>query len=509
MQHTSQLTMPAGVKPTTNSSYGDILSMLMLRRMSKACLYWQLGACFIYFFSSLLFPKSHTVAVSLGVLAIFVSLIPVFFVWSNKCFTVLLSCLSALNIAPIWFLYLEAVVPGYDAYLYSLPVYRIEAFYWISVFQIFVNLSYLLLWKNASSVSIKAFSFLKTFKLSAQFYFWLTILAFIIPLTGFYFYYGSAEKLWIYLTAGRSEQGVEMIMQSVGKLGAFMNPLNWLFQLTPLFGSIAFVAAKNKLGFYSILSVICSILVVFVYFLGGSRGIMLFVAAPAFFFLFYYNWQHGLKFWVPAILSLFLVVGAMELQVRFRGDILKVLMDPEKAVKEYDVKSLTTFDPSKSHRDNNTYLLCLLIKGYPDKYKFEGFHSLYATLVNPIPRALWPGKPVMVGSQDLFYQPQWVLDGPLFMGTTSLTFSVVGEAYQAKGMLGLLIYATIYGLFALFFDGITFYTKDKQPLAAGILGVGVFLSFWGYRSLFALVSFLYPVMLLIVAISIVQGLRRL
>lgn len=508
MLYTNQLVMPSNLNPD-NTPSADLSGMLMLKKMAKACLYGQLAACFLYFFCSLLFPKSHTIAVTLGVVAIFISLIPLFFVWKNKCFTLLLSCLSALNIAPIWFLYLEAVLPGYDAYLYSLPVYRMEAFYWISVFQIFINLCYLLLWKNASRISIQSFSFLKTIRLSSTFYFWITILAFAIPLTGFYLYYGSTDKLWLYLTAGRSEKGVEMIMQSVGKLGAFMNPLNWLFQLTPLFGSIAFVSAKNKLGFYSIVSVLCSIAVVFVYFLGGSRGIMLFVAAPAFFFLFYYNWQHGLKFWIPAILSLFLVIGAMELQVRFRGDILSVLMNPEKAAKEHDLKSITTFDPSKSHRDNNTYLLSLLIKGYPDKYKFEGFNSLYVTLVNPIPRAIWPGKPVMVGSQDLFYQPQWVLDGPLVMGTTSLTFSVVGEAYQSGGILGLLIYACIYGLFALFFDGITFYTKDKQPLAAGILGLGVFLSFWGYRSLFALVAFLYPIILLLVTISIIQKLRRL
>jgi hypothetical protein len=249
---------------------------------------------------------------------------------------------------------------------------------------------------------------------------------------------------------------------------------------------------------------VLSLLVVFFFFLGGSRGTMMFVAAPLLFFFFYYNWHRGLKFWIPAILMLFMLIGVMEFQVRFRSNLLEVIANPEKAVRDSEVKSLTTFDPSKSHRDNNTYLLCLMIKGYPDKYAFDGLNGLMATLVNPIPRAIWPGKPILGGAKDMSQQMQFILDGPLHMGTTSLTYSVVGEAYLQYGLLALLIYAAIYSVFLLFFDGILLYTANKQPLAAGMLGVGVFLSFWGFRSFFALVSFMYPIVLLIITIKLAR-----
>src|SRR5690606_13922386 len=101
----------------------------------------------------------------------------------------------------------------------------------------------------------------------------------------------------------------------------------------------------------------------------------------------------------------------------------------EKMMKEKNLNSVTTFDPSESHRDNNTYLLCLIIEGHPHKYSYEGFNDFFASIVNPVPRVIWPGKPVRTGERDLAFQPQWILDGPLLMGTTSLTFSVVGEAY--------------------------------------------------------------------------------
>lgn len=494
--------------PVNRERSGGVLDLQELKKLSKSCLLAQFGASYIYFFSSLLFPGSHSLAVTCGVLAILISLTPVFYAWSRSRFQILFSCISVFNFAPIWFLYLEAVLPGYDAFVYTKPVYRMEAFFWVSVFMIFINFFYLVLWKHISRISIKSFSFLQDIRLKPSVYAWLTILAFAIPMLGYYFYYGSGEKLWIWLTAGRSEKGEELTAAAVGSIGAFTEPLKWVMQLTPMFGAIAFVSFKNKKHYLPVISLILSILVVFIFFLKGSRGTMMFVAAPLLFFLFYYNWHKGVKFWITAGLMLFMIIGIMEFQVRFRGNLLDVIANPEKAAREHDLQSVTTFDPSKSHRDNNTYLFCLMIKGYPDKYEFTGFNDLAATLVNPIPRAIWPGKPMLGGSQDLDHQAQFILDGPLIMGTTSLTFSVVGEAYMAKGFFGLMVYALIFSLFMLFFDGIAYYTADRGPLAAGMLGVGVFLSFWGFRSLFALISFLYPIVFLIVAIRMFRMFKK-
>lgn len=492
-----------------SAEIGDMKGLHILRQIARRCLYAQFFAAFVYFFLSLVFPQSENAAILCGILAITISLTPIFYAFTQSSLVYVFSCISVINLAPIWFLYLEAVLPGYDAFEHSDPVYRMEMFFWTAVFQVFVNVFYLLFWSRVNRFSVKTFSFLQTLKINHNLFGILTVLAVVIPIVGFYFYYNSVEKLWIHLTAGRSEEGVNLKLESVGKLGALLEPLTWLLQLTPLLGSIAFVSAPNKMRLLPILSVILTVVVIFLFFLGGTRGIMMAVAAPALFFLVYYNWHKGLKFWVPAMFGLVLLIGVMELQVRFRGNLLNVIINPEKAAREQNLQSVTTFDPSKSHRDNNTYLFCLMIKGYPDKYEFEGFNNMLAMLVNPIPRALWPNKPVLIGAKDLSQQPKWVTDGPLYMETTSLTWSVVGDGYQAKGILGLLVYGFIYGLFVVFFDGIVYYTKNKQPLAAGLLGMGVFLSFWGYRSLFALVTSIYPVLFMLLAISAIQFIKKI
>lgn len=93
------------------------------------------------------------------------------------------------------------------------------------------------------------------------------------------------------------------------------------------------------------------------------------------------------------------------------------------------------------------------------------------------------------------------------MGTTSLSFSVVGDAYKTAGLPGLLVYAIVYGLFLLFFDGIIYYARKKDPVSVGLLGMVLFLAFWGYRAFFALVSFLYPVLLLLIFLRLMKTFR--
>jgi hypothetical protein len=225
---------------------------------------------------------------------------------------------------------------------------------------------------------------------------------------------------------------------------------------------------------------------------------MMFVAAAPLFFLFYYNVHRGMKFWVPVSLLLILLIAVMEIQVRFRGNLLDVITDPAKAARLQELRSITTLDPTQSQRDNNMYLFCLMVKSYPDRYSYEGFNDFFAVLTNPIPRSLWPDKPVLNGAQDIDHQSSFVLSGPLTMGTTSLSYSIVGDAYKAGGLFGLITYALLYSAFLLYFDGILYYARKSNPLSIAILGMALFLVFWGYRALFALVSFVYPVILLLI-----------
>jgi len=483
--------------------------MLLLRRMAQFCAKLQLTSAFTSAILFTFFPNDQISVYISGYTALLVSLVPLVYCFVNKMIVLIFSCLVIFNVAPIWFLYLEAVLPGYDAHDNIQPEYIVLTILYVAIFQFSFNAYYALLWKPVSRRSIRFFKFLNFLNFGTGFYTKTALVAFILPLVAFYFYYGSGEVLWRALTAGRSGGGgTGLIMRSaVGDSSAFMLPLVWIWQLVPLLSSIALIRSARGNRFMPGLAFFFGLLVIFVFFLGGSRSAMVFVAAPVLFFFFYYNRNKGIKFWILAGFLMTFFIGVMEFQVRFRGNLLEVIADPAKAAAARGLSSATTFDLTESHRDNNMYLFCLMVKSYPDQYDFEGFNDFFATLLNPVPRALWPNKPLMAGAKDLSTQRSFILEGPLNIGTTSLTFSIVGNAYLASGLLGILIYSLIYTLFCLFFDGLLFFSLPEDPLTIGILAIGIFLAFWGYRDFFALVSFLYPLLLLIFVLKFIHFLK--
>jgi hypothetical protein len=509
IQHTATLNQPisqAGL--LMKEEKRNIGTLSLLKNLGATCAYLNLIAAVLFLSIYSFAEVSAGMATTCGILAIVISLFPVLYAYQKKKIALLFSGLSIVNIAPIWFLYLEAILPGYDAHDYIQPGYRVLAFFWVSIFQFFVNFIYVLLWDKGHVFSIRSFSFLKFIRLKPAFYIRATFFVFIIPLVFFYLFYGSTSVLWTAMTAGRLEGSSGLLIRdSIGSASSLMQPFTWMWQLTPIFGCIAFISSHKQYKFAATIALLLGFIVIFIFFLSGSRGTMIFVAAPALFFFFYYNWHRGFKFWLLASFLLIILIGIMEVQVRFRGNLLDVIANPAKAARLQGLKSATTFDPTQSQRDNNMYLFCLMVKSYPDKYAYEGFNDFFAVLANPIPRSLWPGKPVLSGAKDLSSQSSFILSGPLEMGTTSLSFSIVGDAYKTAGLAGLLIYALVYGLFLLYFDGIIYYVRKKDPLSVGILGMGLFLAFWGYRAFFALVSFLYPVLLLLLFLRLIKMFR--
>jgi hypothetical protein len=456
----------------------------------------------ILFFTSclLLFPDSNDTAVGAGYISLLTALSPFGYMLYRGRLPALFNGITGLNLAPIWFLYLESILPGYDAYEYIAPRFRLEAFCWISIFIFLVNLLYVLLKRPLSRSAIANFAFIGRLRSSPRVYFYLTLFTFLFPLVAFLAYYGSASVLWTAISGGRAGGGSAgglLIQSSVGDSSSLMLPINWLWQVTPFFATVTYMRATEKYKPMPLLALACGLAVVFAFFLSGSRGTMMYVAAPILFSFFYFNWDRGFQFWVVAGFLFMGLIGVMELQVRFRGNLLEVLADPEAAARKAGLESVTTVDVTESQRDNNMYLLCLILKGYPDKYDFDGFNDFVATLANPIPRAFWPGKPILTGALDIAYQPRWVLEGPLFMGTTSLSFSVVGEAYKTRGLLGLLIYAAVYALFLVYTDALAYYLREHRSLIVGLFGMSIFLAFWGFRSFFAFITFLYPFLIVV------------
>lgn len=482
--------------------YGNHNHFLKVRRIALICFVFQV--IFIALLILILAFKTNILnfdSTLLGYLLIFNSLVPVVYSLYRQNLRLIFTGISVFNIAPIWFLYLESVIPGYDGYIYILPYLKLESYFWCSLFLLSVNFFYYIIWQYCTIYFSKKLFFLVKVKFKKGNAIVLCLISFLLPLAAFAFYYGSFEMLWKAMSGGRSGGGAVgglLIQKSIGDKSSFMLPLNMLWQLTPFFGTIAFLLLKDKNFILGLICLFFGLFVVFVFFLSGSRGMMIFMLALSLFPIIYFNLNKGVSFWIPFLFFTFFLFGVMELQVRFRGNLLTVIADPQKAAKQYNMKSVTTFDPTETHRDNNFYTLSLVVKGHPTRYPHQGFDYLFAVLLNPIPRALWPGKPLLPGQKGLVTLLPALENGPLVFGTTSITLSIVGEAYLQGGACGIIIYALIYTLLLLFFDGLQIFTREGRPIVIGLLGNFLFLSFWAFRGFFALISFLYPLFLLLI-----------
>src|SRR5437868_11266006 len=225
----------------------NTLPLQLLKNIAMKCSYLNLTAVVLFLGISLFVEVTPDLAIVCGIIAILVSLCPIFYFLQRKKIALLFSGISVLNIAPVWFLYLESVLPGYDAFSYTQPGDRVLAFLWIAVFQLVVNFVYVLLWNKGHTFSIRSFSFLRFTRFKPIFYIRMTILIFTIPLIVFFLYYGSASLLWTAMTAGRSEGSSGLLIRdSVGTSGSLMLPFTWIWQLTPVFACIAYVTAAKR-----------------------------------------------------------------------------------------------------------------------------------------------------------------------------------------------------------------------------------------------------------------------
>ena len=155
-----------------------------------------------------------------------------------------------------------------------------EAFFWTFVFQFIVNILYYFFWPRVIATSLNVFSFLNTIKLKPSVYIKITFFVFFFPMIAFYYFYDSFDILWKAITAGRTggaSSGL-LIQEPIGNSSSLMLPLNSIWQLTPMFSVIAFISSRKKFTLANIISLLLGFIVIFSFFLGGSRGSMMLVA---------------------------------------------------------------------------------------------------------------------------------------------------------------------------------------------------------------------------------------
>jgi hypothetical protein len=138
--------------------------------------------------------------------------------------------------------------------------------------------------------------------------------------------------------------------------------------------------------------------------------------------------------------------------------------------------------------DDNFLRLAQAIEAVPESHPHTGFQWIWYLIVRPVPRILWPGKPMEGG----FSLPEYLgLEG------VSLSTSVIGEWYVGFGWPGVLFGGLLFGVLGrtwsrVLEDGVT-------VKSVGLYGFGVMILFVGMRSMIELILLCYPLIFWILA----------
>ncbi len=403
----------------------------------------------------------------------------------------LMSGHTVVLVAPLWFLYLEAIFPRGDAWL--LPAHHVvHALAYAAFFLAIFNLAYFFR-MPAGAVRFHERNF--RVQLPPNFFPIVGIIFTLLMLFVIWGYYGfnASRAVEAYL-GGRSTGSGGLIKRGgIGGWEVFLQPFAFMAPVVPTLAALSWVGfgreGKAALAL-RLLVTACAALLIFMMFLGGSRGNMaVFLAGPTAIWLLFGRRLSKALFLTVTSAVFFVLIGMWEYQMRHRSDLLKNVDSFQDIVED------TSFNPMETHRDNNLYLFTLNVMYMPNPYPFEGYFDFYLMVVNPIPRAIWSGKPkgIQESKQTFSVAKGPVTKGPIKVGTASLSSSIVSDGFKMHHYYGVALYAVIFGLMASVWDYVGQRRLFMSKLYFILNAAWLFWLLWSFRSSFAWISGMYSV----------------
>jgi hypothetical protein len=271
---------------------------------------------------------------------------------------------------------------------------------------------------------------------------------------------------------------------SRGRLGGWSSLLSELalFQLIipPLSGIIL-----NRVRTFGIAKLLIVLLIflatLFQGFAGGSRNI--YVAHFATFLLAYLltlSRNTLLNTMLPLFLSTVLVLFGSYHMLEFRTVGLRHYLENRIYQTEQVRDSLTV--------DYNLAPLGLLVEAFQENQDFLGSEIIVWSLIKPIPRALWPGKPDGLSVS---------IESAVGAGegyTVAATY--LGESYMMAGRAGVFIMSLFFGGLSAWWNRLA--TQRQSDYAMVVYALGFFVAVITMRSMFWLTTLALPIVALIV-----------
>jgi len=269
-----------------------------------------------------------------------------------------------------------------------------------------------------------------------------------------------------------------------GQLGgwdAFLDHLQYFGYLLP----ILTVVIGRRVGLRNVRTLICIALsIVMTLFLAqsGSRRVIGVVAGMALVLWILDQRQLRVKHLIATVLSVFVLLLALQVMLEYRNVGLGVLVGKGDAtVSRMEKRQL--LEEQHLRVDDNFYRLCQIIQLIPQSHGFVYHKYLVYVLVRPVPRVFWPEKPV---------DPGFDLPAALGVEGVSYSYSVIGELYMSLGFIGIALGGWFYGRVASFARGLL--SRSATQGALVIYSIIVMALFSGMRSILELILVSYVVL---------------
>ena len=269
-----------------------------------------------------------------------------------------------------------------------------------------------------------------------------------------------------------------------GQLGgwdAFLDHLQYFGYLLP----VLTVVIGRRVGVRNVRTLICiglSVVVALFLAQSGSRRVIGVVGGMALILWVLDQQRLRVKHLFTTAFAIVALLVALQVMLEYRNVGLSVLVGQGDVPSgRYEKRQI--LEGQHLRVDDNFYRLCQIIQLIPAQYPFVYQRYLIYVIVRPIPRVLWPGKPI---------DPGFDLPTALGVEGLSLSYSIIGELYMSLGLIGVALGGWLYGRIASTASGLLSRCRTQGALV--IYSIVVMALFSGMRSILELILVSYVVL---------------
>ena len=260
---------------------------------------------------------------------------------------------------------------------------------------------------------------------------------------------------------------------SLGDANSFVEHLSYFGYLLPLFTAAMFARSSR---YFNLKTILCA---------GMSTIFILFLA------------QGGGRTSIGAVLGSAILVGILLSRRKLMGfhivTVFAVTFSVQVAMNYILINrnvGLSTFELDKVtfstiNVDDNFNRLSQTADLVPSFYPYSGLQFFYFAIVRPIPRVLWPEKPV---------DPGFDLADLLGERDTSFTISIIGEAYAGFGFPLVFVIGLLFGVLARWWEQTL--AECTTSVSVMLYSIGAMALFGAERGFVNIVLLSYPILAL-------------